>query len=813
MKPNHIWISLSVAGTLALTSCQKGPQVKNERSGSEQKPEEQERILDQIDVAKQDFSSSVSDGRGVVQTTWANMYQNIDFTKVHPKTAEFYQLSSPTNVHILVEPERRDVLWNFTNFQDSVRVDDIVAGLQRGCKEEGYPNIKSCVDDAIKRSGAVVFEMKTKLGNAKNLNDPNHIRDALFGLMGLTFLHSPTPGGGTELRASASCVGCHNSTYAKANGSNVALMLDPRGDNSYADVLKHTDFAANFEEFKKYVANPSDPIWSISSETKAAGYLAAQYMKLKDQYGPQYGYTEEDIPANAHKVNIKSAVDAGWVSAFANWIVTANPWCHQYDTSCKNPSGNSPETVAKLTEKTTALRVLTERQNMVQPWSVIAPLRAQRSVLFAPSNIQAVNRMAMPSEVFAMDYLFYRGGEIDPRRNALPYLLSATAASVVFPGVTDAALASAWYQTTPDQADTIVKAELPRTIPEYAEAARKYHEARYWISKPVPSSHVQTLTLAEANLGNTQIKNTCFSCHTSAKTDITSTWLTANCQGKAECIAATNLMDNSGAYSMHTPTSQWAQSVMTPTETAPAAFNTNYYDEVFPNNDLKSFPYRIPLLKRQALGLWGFTRFADAVKPNGQRPAPGYAIVSPRLALDRTVPFRTVGLNFDFDGNGVIGAEQMFCAKTKMYDLDGDGIKETTCFDALRAIGGGTPRPINSSDAIDIVHKNIVTFPTTTANQSALAKMIAAYADGAFRVRFPDNTISYVKIKPVQSTEGCLIGESCNPTGDWPGFSGAASSGSSSGSGGGSTIGGGGLPSGGSSGGSSSGGGLPGMGF
>ena len=57
----------------------------------------------------------------------------------------------------------------------------------------------------------------------------------------------------------------------------------------------------------------------------------------------------------------------------------------------------------------------------------------------------------------------------------------------------------------------------------------------------------------------------------------------------------------------------------------------------------------------------------------------------------------------------------MYCRQAQLFDLDRNGTAETNCYEALRILGGGTPRPIGQGDAIDAVHAGIVSFPTTTA--------------------------------------------------------------------------------------------------
>jgi hypothetical protein len=773
---NIFLIALPVMSTFVVGGCRKDSPPSAEKKPSEE--EKKESVLEDIDVATSDFNNAASDGRGVAFSDWADIYSKIDFTRLHPKTQQFYQTSSQTAVNILIEPDRQEILWKFSNFQDSVAVTDVIAGVKRACTRENFTSIKACLDDAIAKSGAVVFEMKQKLGNPLLPNDENHIRDALYGLLGATFINSPVHTGGTELRMTTSCAACHNAVSSKLSGSNTTLFVDLRGDNSYSDVLSKRDAMTSWAEFKNYVANPADPIWATSAETKAAGYMAAQYMKLKDQYAHQYGYDEDDIRTNAHKANIKSVVDSGWVSAFANWITTARAWSGVYPDEASDDLR-----ISKVTEKATALNILQTRSNLLQPWSVLAPFRAQRSVVYAPSETLLASRSLEAPANFALDYMKYRGNDRDPRVAALPYLLSATSISLVFPGVEDAVLSQAWYGTTPAGADAIVKRELPRTIMKnYLADASMYHQARYIIPLPVPKTHVQTINIAEVNLGYYVKTNTCVSCHVSPISDLSTTTLTANCFGKAECVSrATNAFFNSATYAADTPASLWAGSVMNQMGTAPEAFNLRYYISVIPNTDIKAKPANLPLLRRQALGLWTYNSYATALLPNAQRPGAGYGVLSSRLSLDRTVPFRKVALTFDFDGNGTIGQEDMYCLQSKMFDLDRNGTAETSCFDALQTLSGGTPRPIGKSDASDF-HAGVVSFPTTTADRSALAKVLAAYADGAFNVRWSNGTTTFVKLVPYDIYAGCVDLSDCGE-GTWKGFKSTGGTGSDSGGG------------------------------
>jgi uncharacterized membrane protein YgcG len=247
---------------------------------------------------------------------------------------------------------------------------------------------------------------------------------------------------------------------------------------------------------------------------------------------------------------------------------------------------------------------------------------------------------------------------------------------------------------------------------------------------------------------------------------------------------------------------------MTPMATAPEAFKMDFYKSVLPNNNVKSKPARIPLLRRQALGLWNYASYTSALLPNGQRPAAGYAVFGSKISLDRTVPFRTVQLNFDFDKNGLIGLEKMYCSSAQLFDLDNNGIAETNCYESLRVLSGATPRPFGQGESIDAVHASVVKFPTTVANRNALAKILAAYADGGFNVKWTNNTTTFVRLVPAGDLMNC-IDEALCPDGSWQGFEDSASGGSTGSASGGSTDSGSGGSTGSTSGGNSTGGGMP----
>ena len=229
---------------------------------------------------------------------------------------------------------------------------------------------------------------------------------------------------------------------------------------------------------------------------------------------------------------------------------------------------------------------------------------------------------------------------------------------------------------------------------------------------------------------------------------------------------------------------------MAPMETAPASMHGSEGDNPVPAKVIRACPGRIPLMYRQALGLWSYLNYDEAMKPATQRHAAAYGIVSPLLNLDRSSEVRTVGLNWDFDGNGKVdGKEKLYCLQAQSFDLDRNGTPETSCFEALRVIGGGTPRPIGQSDSID-THRSIFAGVADASSRQNLSKLVSAIGDGGFTLRWDNNTTTHVKLYPYMvSTQ--------------PGSFGGTSSGGGGGSGslGGGTGGGGGDGGGGDGGG------------
>ena len=759
-------LTLLVAmGSLAVVSCAKSDKKKPDASS---KPAAEEVIkeedTDYKNVETNEFTSQVGDGRSVAWATWANVYDGIDFTKLRAKTVQHYGIPNNTDFTFLNPVGDRKSLWTFTNFQDSVAVKDIVAGVKRACTLEGYTSYLACVDDAIYKSGSVVFEMKMKTGVSTDPNHDGHIKDALYGLLGATFINVPDHNGVMEERMSVACVSCHSSKQTKVGANGIAnLMLNLQGDNSSGDALAKANYAARFEQIKGYINDPADPIWAISEETKAGGYLAAQYMILKDQHGHQYNINDTRLTSEREKVNMKSAVDAGWVSAFANWITTAKRMCNSFDAgSATDPLGcgqkldtGTDPVIAINTEKTTAKNILLTRNNILTPWAQEAPLRSQRPTYwvdqggYGGGNYESIN--------FALDYVTYYGGlGSSPMVAALPYLLSATSISFVMPGVVDEPLAKKWYGATATaaSADMQVKKFLPRTIiKNYTVDALAYHTARYRYPDAMPANYLQTVSYADLLGAGTEFLNSCATCHSNAILSFNEydPQLSA-CRGKASCVVKGSSQTNSG-FRLDTPTSAWAKKVLFSMETLPSGMN-GAYDWMYLATDTKSTPKRIPLLRRSALGLWSFLDYEQAIRPKALRHGPAYALLSPKMNLDRSVQPVTVSLTWDFDKNGVVGLEKMFCLQTDMFDLNRDGIAETNCFDSIQTLSGGTPRPVGKSDSLTAVHDLVYTPLSDTARRARLAKLIAAYGDGGVNVVWEDSSKTQINFFPeINSTE------------------------------------------------------------
>ncbi len=723
------------------------------------------------DVAENEFINSQSDGRSVAMATWSNVYDTIDFTKVRAKTVQYYGIPNNTSFTFLNPLADRKILWTFTNFQDSVAVKDVIAGIKNACKKEGYTSHLACVDDAIYKSGSVVFEMKVKNGLPTDPNHDGHIKDALYGLLGATFINVPDHNGVTEERMTVACVSCHSTKQTKVGQNALSqLFINLQGDNSNGDILSKANYKDRFEQMKGYINDPADPIWGISEESKAGGYLAAQYLILKDRHGHTYNLDENRLTTERQKPNMKSAVDAGWVSAFANWITAARKMCNMAEIGSCDSDPLNETVMAKNTEKTTASILLNERSSILLPWSKEAPLRSQRPTYFVPNSASSSSQDFSSSVNFALNYVNYVSGSEtkSPMKTALPYLLSATSISMVMPDVQDDALAKRWYGSTATvaSADALVKKYLPRTIiKNYGVDALAYHTARYRYPEFMPGNFLQNFTTTEMTEADTLLKGSCANCHTSAivKLDLLNTQIQA-CRDKITCNIygrSPSALEPVIPYTMVTPTSKWAQEVLIKLETLPASNNSVEYTYMSLNYNIQSSPTRIPLMRRSALGLWSFLDYEQAIRPKAQRHAAAYALLSPKINLNRSVEPVKVALTFDFDKNGVIGQEKMFCLQTDSFDLNKDGIAETGCFDAIQILSGGTPRPVGQADSLDKIHDLIYTAQADVTNRARLAKLIAAYADGGLNLTWENGTKTQINFFPESPS---LLSETTTPT-------------------------------------------------
>jgi hypothetical protein len=353
-----------------------------------------------------------------------------------------------------------------------------------------------------------------------------------------------------------------------------------------------------------------------------------------------------------------------------------------------------------------------------------------------------------------MNYVtYYNSTQESPIDTAMPYLLSATSISMVMPDLRDDAIAKKWYGASSNaaSADVVVKRHLPRTIiKNYAVDAMAYHTARYRFAEHAPANFMQTMSVADMQSGGNDFLASCATCHGTGIFNLnTSDSQINNCRGLGTCsiIAYTKSMYEAN-YMLDTPTSQWANSVLTPMETLPAAMNSTRYEYMWINTSVKSEPRRIPLLRRSALGLWSYLDYEQAIRPKAQRHAPAYGLVSAKLGINRSVELRAIPLNFDFDKNGIIGQEKMFCLQSDRFDLDKNGTLETSCFDAIQTLSGGTPRPIGQSDSLEKVHDLIYSPLTDATRRANLAKILAAYADGGLNVIWENGTKTQIKFNP-----------------------------------------------------------------
>ena len=137
-------------------------------------------------VQTSEFSSTASDGREFEYAKLdATRVANTDYTRMHPKTAEFYGVSSDTAIefqHSITDVKK---LRNFTNFQEAIFEDELILAVKTACDEEGYTSIRSCLNDGVGKSGALVLLPTQPRANPNDPNDVKHILDVADNTFGL----------------------------------------------------------------------------------------------------------------------------------------------------------------------------------------------------------------------------------------------------------------------------------------------------------------------------------------------------------------------------------------------------------------------------------------------------------------------------------------------------------------------------------------------------------------------------------------------------------------------------------------------------
>ena len=183
------------------------------------------------------FNDAPSDGRPVQRAVYAGT-SNVDFTKLHPMTVDFYGLPSNTAIQILNTPADVDTLFKFTNVQESVSEENLITFVKRACTDEGLGTIQNCLNTAIKQSGAIVFLPKVKLTVTTDPNDPNLIRDVVRNSLGMTSVNVDTPTG-PKPHYMISCANCHVSAISATNeAGGKMLTMNLAGESNVADPLR-----------------------------------------------------------------------------------------------------------------------------------------------------------------------------------------------------------------------------------------------------------------------------------------------------------------------------------------------------------------------------------------------------------------------------------------------------------------------------------------------------------------------------------------------------------------------------------------------
>ena len=712
-----------------------------------QKSQSRAKSVKALEVPKEEFgfTTSAADGRPVQFATYdLSVLNNVNKSLLHPKSQEFFGLVTPMDVTIANNANDIDILWKFTNIQESIPVVDVIAWVKRGCAEEfAGASLKQCLDEIVGRSGAVVFQPIVPRGLPSNLNDTNHILDVVYNTMGITPLKVELAGGGTRDAIALSCVSCHNSSRSMTgqDGSR-RLMVDMRGDNAMADP---THSIANISSYitraKNLIGNPADPIWATSPQSKASGLLAAQANRLREIHGSEFFATDADLISYSDKFDAQRAVNSGWIFAMMSAATAARPQCGTTQMACDALLADAD--VARKTERVFGNAFLPGGTRYNISREIYAngsldkiPSRPMRSVLaldLTDLSLDTTQYSDKKNHSFALEYLsMEKVSGMVPTQIASRYLLGATSGYVLMPETIDLDLSKAWYgnMATSASAKQMVYAAVPRTVVRGFETdGPKYHAARYVLPNPVASNFAPQITGPEIAKAQEYLSATCFRCHSSvvpAADQILncSTMLSSTCS----VTASTFFMSSYPSYPSQT--SGFAGRMFGQIGSVPEALSG--IPGVTVNQNIFSRPSRLPLLGRQALTDAGYLSFEEALATPADGPQ--YAVVSPVVSINGKARVREMSLNFDLDGDGTIGngaiKEKLRCNVDKVFTLSG---VVTTCKEALKLVSNSTPRLLGSSDW-NAIHSNVPRPSAYNVSSEVISRFLQALDVRRFRI-------------------------------------------------------------------------------
>jgi hypothetical protein len=657
------------------------------------------------EVDATNFSPEVSDGRLVQYASLdAARGDNTNYNRLHPKTAEFYGVASVDAVeyqHALPDVKK---LRNFTNFQEAIFEDELIVAVTEGCRQEGFTSIRTCLDEGIVKSGALVMEPVTRLGNPSNPNDPKHILDVANNTFGLIPVKV-----GTQNAYMGSCAGCHSSvsTMEKHNGQKV-VYIDAKGDNSAADVNVSRDIAPYLNLAKSKIDNQNDPIWNSTPRGRAAGLLAAQYKLLRERHGSAYYATDEHIKEYAKNFSSKRAVDSGWLLAFASFGSAAGVYCDLDYEICQNYGLTDPEIALKTSRA--KLETFLPGGNRV---NITNAIFASGNPLSIPTRPQRVTSL-WPSPQHSSGYENYMGNFTTPYTNfyvggnwkndARFYLLAATALAAVMPHDYELTLTQKWLNQSVANARTTVNNTLKRTIlGNYEAASVAYYNLRYNQSPAMNKDFAPTLTVGQLATAESYMMKNCYSCHKMNVPQFSRA--VANCGwGNHSCVIDNeNQVGEADPWNFfRTPSAIFAGNINAAIETLPAGMTGVGYAQLITGEYLTQSPVRTQIAGRKSLSRWDQLSWQEALSASPH--APRYAVLSPVVDIKGDVQPRKMLLTFDLDGNGTIGYESAVCKKTDVFNLSGQTM---TCQQTLNHFFGASPRVLGESAVVDR-HASIV---------------------------------------------------------------------------------------------------------